>query len=281
MSTMPKLRWHQLSLRTLFVVTTFLCVGPGGYVAYEQHKARKGQAALSAIEKLGGRIEYTWDYGYEIPLRSAAIKFLLGDDRYLHAMILRSPYRGWEITDRDLEYIAALPNLEEVDIESQRVTDAGLAHLAGLARLRVVNLYGAQITDVGLASLTGLTEVRCLDLEYTPVTDKSLPHLCNLRNLVELNLSGTQITDVGLANLKTLPRLHSLFLDQTTVTESGAMLALRFRSLSYLVLDDTAVTEEGAQRLDQERGRVFISYRHSAGVESPLVRRGDDKPEVR
>ena len=35
MSDKPKRRWYQFSLKTLLVVMTLLCVGPGGYVAYE------------------------------------------------------------------------------------------------------------------------------------------------------------------------------------------------------------------------------------------------------
>jgi len=52
-SDKPKRRWYQFSLKTVLVVLTLLCLGPGRYVAYEQAKARKQKAAVEAIEKLG------------------------------------------------------------------------------------------------------------------------------------------------------------------------------------------------------------------------------------
>ena len=60
MSDKPKRRWYQFSLKTLLVVMTLLCLGPGGYVAYEQEKARRQKAAVEAIEKLGGNVKYDW-----------------------------------------------------------------------------------------------------------------------------------------------------------------------------------------------------------------------------
>ncbi len=57
MTVSPKRRWYQFRLKTLLVVVTLLCLGPGGYVAYEQRKARARKAAVEAIEELGGVVQ--------------------------------------------------------------------------------------------------------------------------------------------------------------------------------------------------------------------------------
>src|SRR5262245_52878094 len=71
-----KRRLGQFSLRTVLIVMTLLCVGPGSYVAYQQDQARKQRAAVAAIERLGGMV----DYDSSIPVRSPLMRQILGDD---------------------------------------------------------------------------------------------------------------------------------------------------------------------------------------------------------
>ena len=78
MTATPNRRWYQFSLKTLLVVLTLLCVGPGGYVAYEQSKARRQKAAVEAIEKIGGRISYD----PKVSQRPNWLKSILGDDSF-------------------------------------------------------------------------------------------------------------------------------------------------------------------------------------------------------
>ena len=42
----------------MLLVITVLCIGPGGYVAYEQQKARVYQGAVEALEKSGGGVVF-------------------------------------------------------------------------------------------------------------------------------------------------------------------------------------------------------------------------------
>src|SRR6185369_15051691 len=107
MSDKPQRRWYQFSLKTLLVGLTLLCLGPGGYVAYEQNKARKQKAAVEAIEKLGGFVDPF--YSETIPERSAMMRQILGDESF--------------------------GNTRKVDFGNTQVTDACLAHLAELTKL--------------------------------------------------------------------------------------------------------------------------------------------------
>src|SRR6185436_12188597 len=85
MTAKPKRRWYQFSLKTLLVVLTLLCLGPGGYVAYEQNKARRQKAAVEAIEKLGGTVAYD----HEVPPpRSALMRQILGDESFGYVYVV-------------------------------------------------------------------------------------------------------------------------------------------------------------------------------------------------
>jgi Leucine Rich Repeat (LRR) protein len=175
-SDKPKRRWYQFSLLTLLVVLTLLCVGPGGFVAYEQRKARQQQAAVEAIEKLGGSVEYD----EEVPARSAMVRQILGDESF--------------------------GNVDVVSLCDTQANDATLVHVAGLKSLKHLSLSDTQVTDAGLVYLAGLNGLTSLTLDNTQVTDAGLVHLAGLTKLEILLLPNTQVTDAGVAKLqKALP----------------------------------------------------------------------------
>lgn len=51
------------------------------------------------------------------------------------------------LKDDDLKSIAALKNLQRLQLENNPITDAGLAHVAGLVNLEYLNLYNTQVSD--------------------------------------------------------------------------------------------------------------------------------------
>src|SRR3954462_10794348 len=77
-SERPKRRWYQFSLKTLLVVLTLLCIGPGSYVGFEQNKARKQKAAVKAIERISGFVQYD----KSMAVRPAAVRQVLGDETF-------------------------------------------------------------------------------------------------------------------------------------------------------------------------------------------------------
>ena len=191
MTTPPKRRWFQFSLRTVLVVMTLFCIGPGGYVAYEQNKARREMAAVEVIEKLGGSVSYD----PITPVRSATMRQILGDESF--------------------------GDVSEVWLGDTQVTDAGLVHLADLTNLDTVVLYNTKVTNAGLVHLDGLQRLAFLALNNTQVTDAGLVHVAELKNLSFLALEDTQVTDAGLVHLTNLTKLETLWLNDTQVTDAG------------------------------------------------------------
>lgn len=214
-SDKPQRRWYQFSLLSMLVVTTLLCIGPGGYVAYEQAKARKQKAAVEAIKKLGGRVEYE----KSLPGRSATMRAILGDDssgRTFYVWLARTP-----ATDADLSQLRSLNGVTDVFVSNTQVTDAGLVHLARLRKLEYLNFENTKVTSAGLVHLAGLTKLEYLHFEKTQVTDAGLVHLAGLKSLRVLDLSDTQVTDTGLVHLTGLKSLRHLALFNTQVTDVG------------------------------------------------------------
>lgn len=176
--TAPPIRhWYQFSLKALLAAMMLLCLGPGGYVAYEQNKVRQQKAAVEAIEKLDGVV----GYGRNVSVRSAMLRQILGDDSFA--------------------------NMESVEFwNPSRVTDADLGHLVGLKHLKTLHLDNSQVTDAGLKHLASLKNLSFLNLDNSQVTDAGLVHLAGLKSLKHLNVDRTQVTDAGVAELqKSLP----------------------------------------------------------------------------
>jgi hypothetical protein len=113
----PKRRWVQVSLRTVLVLVTVLCVALSLWVVPAERQRR----AVAAIRALGGNISYGKEVASDTFLR-----------RWLQAYLLE---------------------VKIVDLDATQVTDAGLVHLQGLTSLRELRLARTQVTNGGVTRL--------------------------------------------------------------------------------------------------------------------------------
>ena len=137
---------------------------------------------------------------------------------------------GW-VTDADLEPIAAIPTLRNLDLSMSLISDVGMEKLKNLENVQDLNLYavehitdvavayirpwkklerlnlrGTDITDTSLQYIGSLTSLRSLDVSYTQVTNNGMEFLAGLRNLEEFSVGGNKVTGAGLRVLKALPQ---------------------------------------------------------------------------
>src|SRR5262249_58127568 len=61
-----------------------------------------------------------------------------------------------KVPDDVLAQLKVFPDLEEVEIISDKITDAGVKHLAALPKLRSLSLNSKSVTDKGVEHLKGL-----------------------------------------------------------------------------------------------------------------------------
>lgn len=114
-----KRRWMQVSLRTVLVLVTLLCVALSVWVM----PAARRRRAVAAIEKLGGMV------GYVKPAASETFPV--------------AHLRRWLPP-------AYFDEIEWVDLNNTQVTDAGFAHLQGMTSLQWLDLDNTSVSDAGL-----------------------------------------------------------------------------------------------------------------------------------
>lgn len=202
----PKRRWYQFSLRTVLIVMTLLCLGPGGYVAYEQNKAREQKRAVGAILKLGGTV----DYGETVFVRPRMMRLVLGDETFGNVNHVNlNPVIYYDVGSSSAQ-------------ENHSISDGDLRYLRSFPRLQYLSLNRCgQITDAGLADLAGMSSLEEIYLDHTQVTDVGLRHLARIPGLEHLWLNDTRVSDAGLVQLTELTKLRRLYLHNTLVTPQG------------------------------------------------------------
>ena len=294
---LPKRRWAQLSLRTMLVLVTALCIALAAWVVPAERQRR----AVAAIEAAGGWVGYTdnrdpFAAEYDNPPETFLQSWLPRDyfDDVFHVDLSDTLTAGHDITEAErrhrqlVRYLSVFKHVEALDLSHCRIRDSGLLQLQGMKRLRVLNLSDTpitdlglshlreltaleqlnmgrtRITDAGLAHLQALTGLQALLLYENAVTDAGLMHLPVLKALEELDLALTQVTDAGLSQLRFLPRLRNLDLALTSVTDAGLTHLRGLANLSVLRLDGAEVSDDGLAQLQTLTGldELYLEFTH-------------------
>lgn len=151
-------------------------------------------------------------------------------------------------TDQGLAIIASLPELENVQIQSDNLTNDGIRHFRNSAKLVRLHLSGKNIDDGALIHLTKLDKLEALHLMHTNVTDGAMDRISKLPALSELSVVGTRVTDAGLANLSQMP-LTSLSLNGPQITDAGMQSVAKIVTLRHLQVGSKNVTNAGLTAL--------------------------------
>jgi hypothetical protein len=185
-----------------------LAVGLGFYV----RSVHIQQAAVAAIRRVGGSVDYDWRWGNYNP------DIVDNDGKW------RAP--KWLARLVPVDYVA---NVAFVDLTHRRARgrstvsvggpnpadDETLAHVGRLRHVESLRLNDTAITDAGLAHIEGLTGLRDLQLDGTRVGDAGLAHLRGMKNLGLLWISGSRVTDEGVLDLeRALPALQVYRLEE-------------------------------------------------------------------
>ena len=154
-----------------------------------------------------------------------------------------------DVTDADLRFVAAFPQLTDLSLEQTRVGDDGVQQLAGLQDLEWLNLYRTRLGDRGLRHLAKLPRLQHLPIGETRISDAGLADVKEMKQLHYLGLRGNRVTDAGLAHLQGLADLTGLHLGQTQVTDAGMRHLAQLTKLKNLWLHDTRVSDNAVPDL--------------------------------
>jgi Leucine Rich repeat len=203
-----KRRWFQFSLRSLLIVTMICAIG-SAWVARKMERKRLERAAIEAILKLGGNVEYDYQLVKPFPpsfsrtaepYGPAWMRRLLGENFFseVNGVFLY----GANVTDDELVNLKWFTEAVCLMLEKNNITDIGLVNLKGLTRLYALSLDVTNVGDAGLENLGGMDELRYLGLKSSKVTNAGLVHLKGLRRLRYLDVSDTRVTDAGVKDLQ-------------------------------------------------------------------------------
>jgi hypothetical protein len=183
--------WLQFSLRSLLIFTVVCAIG-AAWLGRKIERKRHEREAVEAITKLGGNVEYDYDYddGGALGWHTIPTKNPPGPD-WLRSLLGEN-------------FFSEVDRVSITGAVGKNMTDAGLIHLRSLPRLRyfMLAVNNLKVTDAGLESIRDLTQLQDLMLVLPNVTDAGLESLKGLTQLQKLVLWGPKITDAGVNSLQ-------------------------------------------------------------------------------
>jgi hypothetical protein len=264
-TTMKRIAPMQISLRSLFVLITLIAIGPGWYVAREQRRAAQGNAMVSSLTQMGGRITYRTG-----ECRTGWAQLILGDNSW--ESIRAVNLAGTHATDDHLRGMCNLTGVEELDLFHTNITDAGLSAISSWNALKRLDLSGTDTTSIGIAKLRRLQNLEYLVLNDTQVTDNGISHCAVFKRMNALGLNGTEVSDAGLCFLINLDQLKELGLSGTSTTDRGVSICGRFRKLEILNLSGTRVTNAGLKSVLSNNSIIALDVSNT-GINSEGIMR--------
>lgn len=133
------------------------------------------------------------------------------------------------LKDEHLAPLTTLSKLGRLGFEGTAITDEAIGYFTLMPKLHSLRIQGNKgVQGRRLEELAG-TDVKELSLQSCSIVPEAWPHLAKLKKLTRLNVRYTNIRDGDLQHLGELTGLDQLYLNRTEVTASGlqALKALR------------------------------------------------------
>jgi hypothetical protein len=127
---------------------------------------------------------------------------------------------SWRGTEKDLERISWITDLEQVSFVGPQVKDSWFRYIQKLPKLNSVKLKRADITLQGLETLTQIEGVWFMRLLYLPLDDRAVQVLTKSRSLRKLVFISRQLTNQG------RKQLHDHFGELNAECPHGALLGI-------------------------------------------------------
>ena len=145
--------------------------------------------------------------------------------------------RGTWINDADMLSLAAMPDLETLDLSHTRITDEGMLRLKGASKIKDLNLFYAEwITDQGMMAIRDWKHLKRLNVRGTRISDGTLEIVGRMPGLEALDIAHTSVTDNGLDYLITLVNLKELSLGRGRLTNASLQILKMLPTITYLDL---------------------------------------------
>ncbi|MBX9695053.1 MAG: protein kinase [Cyanobacteria bacterium] len=166
------------------------------------------------------------------------------------------------LNDRDLEYLARISTLQNLDLRSTNVTDNGLAKLSNLKDLQRLRLSGTKVSGAGLSNLKQLPKLKALSITSLSITPEGYDALSTL-SLNELHASRSPLSDKDLAKISTISSLKELMIYSTKITDDGLKEIGSLKALERLDLSSNSqLTSQALVNLQPLRNLQELNLRY-------------------
>ena len=137
-----------------------------------------------------------------------------------------------------MPHLRQFPNLKELHVyRSPRLTDKSVERIAELSELERLHFHDVTLTDQSAKHLRRLTHLKHLFLSGDIMTDKALPDLASLQSLEQLALTSPKITNEGVAALSPLSKLQGLYITGTSITDAGLRELGKTRTAKLVIVE--------------------------------------------
>ena len=200
--------------------------------------ALRQQRALDVLKHLGARLE-----------RQHKEPGLTDIDDRIELRIDNS----WRGTDRDLERLKWLINVDQITFEGKRVDPKWIRHIEQMPNVSIVKIKRVKINDQTLVHLTKLTHLQFVKLLYVPVTNDGLEHIKKCHQLQKVMLYGTKVTEPGADRLR-------MALVAEVDRRDGAFLGISASRVGPNWLIGSVTAGSAAENAEIRAGDVIVSY---------------------
>jgi serine/threonine protein kinase len=166
---------------------------------------------------------------------------------YLNENLLEFSTNSQTITAEGLAYLPRFKKLRRLVLKDSAVTDAMLPSLAALTELEALDVTTTKLDGSFLAHLPANSKLKRLYLgSVTGFKPEHLTHLARLKHLEELSLPSFEPGPAGMAAIASLSQLHLLVMNNNTVFTGESLKGLKgFGGLTVLDLNVCPVSDAG------------------------------------
>jgi Leucine-rich repeat (LRR) protein len=163
----------------------------------------------------------------------------------------RGSVPGPKPNDADMEQLAGLKQMRKLEAGSPDVTGTGLAPLAALPNLEELDMSFGGATDEGMKTVTKLKQIKRLSvLNARNITDAGLKTIATMSNLRDLDVGqNSTITDTGIIHLTKMKDLEKLAVTNTSFSERALEYVVKMPNLRSLKMYGTHVPAEALSKL--------------------------------
>ena len=166
-----RLRKTRIGLRTLLLLVGIVAV----FLAFISTAARNQKRAVDSILDLKSRVYYSYqldgdDYEISNPKLFAPsfLRQLIGDDYF--RTVVTDDLSGTKTADENIEHLRLIPNLRYLRLDGTDVTNKSLNEISRLNNLESLDVSRTAIDDDGILLLTEMPNLRIVLALETGVT---------------------------------------------------------------------------------------------------------------